>query len=486
MVLGSGVFSPAAARFLSVFRISVFCCLFFFFPGGRPAAPLSLSARVVRGCPDTRVPGGRRHLQVATPPSPFRHWRSSPLPGPLTHALPCSPAATPPEGHARRPSLDPLPLPPSLSLQNVLPPRTATGRPSISSAQKRHPNSPSPRVRGGLPPLGRATWPPCRAPSAPRALLVAPRPRCRGGPPLVVNIYAGGRRRRRRASSRRRHPAREHAIAHLLLAAYHHPPLSSLASHSPPPASSHLLPAHVRSPRSPASPPAHSAPAAVDGPVQHLTPPARPPLHLTMTRTSSPPASPPRGSPPGSPVSSPSLPRSLTTPARPARRPSKRPRTSIPPRTVAAAAAAAGMTTTDGGGDDGNGDGGGGAVGSTPSPAKGVVKTRAEAAAGRGTPASVMVRQGPAGRSAAGRRRRSAASAVSRRLVLDFGTDGADTPAAAADAAASVRAATANLSAAVADGFAARWDFDIRRGEPVQSPSVWHWSSVEVCGGAAQ
>lgn len=162
MVLGSGVFSPAAARFLSVFRISVFCCLFFFFPGGRPAAPLSLSARVVRGCPDTRVPGGRRHLQVATPPSPFRHWRSSPLPGPLTHALPCSPAATPPEGHARRPSLDPLPLPPSLSLQNVLPPRTATGRPSISSAQKRHPNSPSPRVRGGLPPLGRyieRQWP---------------------------------------------------------------------------------------------------------------------------------------------------------------------------------------------------------------------------------------------------------------------------------------------------------------------------------------
>lgn len=201
-----------------------------------------------------------------------------------------------------------------------------------------------------------------------------------------------------------------------------------------------------------------------------------------MTPTSSRAASPPRGSLPGSPVSSPSLARSLTTPARPARRPSKRPRTSIPPRALAAAAAAAAMTTADGDG----GDGGGGDAGGTPSPAKGFAKARAEAAAGRGTPASVMVRHGSAGRSAAGRRRRSATSAVSRRLVLDFGSDGADTPAAAADAAASVRAATTNLSAAVADGFAARWDFDVRRGEPVQSPSVWHWSSVEVCGGAAQ
>lgn len=124
----------------------------------------------------------------------------------------------------------------------------------------------------------------------------------------------------------------------------------------------------------------------------------------------------------------------------------------------------------------------------TPSPSKGVVKTRRAAAAAARTPASVMVRLGgdgvggvSAGRSGAGggRRRRPAPSAVTRRLALDFG-DAPEGPSAVADAEASVRAAATDLSAAVADGFAARWDFDVRRGQPVESPAVWHWSPVEA------
>lgn len=78
-------------------------------------------------------------------------------------------------------------------------------------------------------------------------------------------------------------------------------------------------------------------------------------------------------------------------------------------------------------------------------------------------------------------RRVPPASAVTRRLALDFG-DAPATGAASsvADATASVRAAATTLSAAVADEFAARWDFDVRRGQPVESPAVWHWSPVEA------
>lgn len=200
-----------------------------------------------------------------------------------------------------------------------------------------------------------------------------------------------------------------------------------------------------------------------------------------MTPSRSAPVSPARGSPPGSPVSSPTLARSPATPARPVRRTSKRPRTSMPPRSAAASTAAAAATTTAAPAADARSDGDGGAC-STPSPSKGVVKTRRAAR----TPASVMGRHGsasPGGVVADRRRGRRVppASAVTRRLALDFG-DAPATGAASsvADATASVRAAATTLSAAVADEFAARWDFDVRRGQPVESPAVWHWSPVEA------
>lgn len=208
------------------------------------------------------------------------------------------------------------------------------------------------------------------------------------------------------------------------------------------------------------------------------------------------PASPPRGSLPGSPVSSPTLARSPTTPTRPARRASKRPRTSLPPRAGVAATTTAVAATARSDVDGSGGSRDGGRAGSTsPPPSKGVVKTRRTVTA-RHLPASVLVEARGEGSTGAGesagrlggmsgggggRRRLAAPLAVSRRLVLDFGDDSPDAgPAAVANAEASVRASAASLSAAMADGFAARWDFDVRRGQPVESPAVWHWSRVEA------
>ncbi|GAB0490592.1 hypothetical protein MMPV_001829 [Pyropia vietnamensis] len=208
------------------------------------------------------------------------------------------------------------------------------------------------------------------------------------------------------------------------------------------------------------------------------------------------PTSPPRGSPPGSPVSSPTLARPPTTPTRPVRRATKRPRTSLPPRAVVAAATTAAEDSAGSDGDGGGRSRDGGRAGSTPpSPSKGVVKTR-RCVAARRTTASVRVEapgeaatdegesagwSGSTGSGGCRRRRLAAPLAVRRRLVLDFGNDSPDAgPVAVEKAEASVRATTASLSAAVADGFAARWDFDVRRGQPVESPRVWHWSRVEA------
>mgnify|MGYP000530302064 CR=1 FL=1 len=49
-----------------------------------------------------------------------------------------------------------------------------------------------------------------------------------------------------------------------------------------------------------------------------------------------------------------------------------------------------------------------------------------------------------------------------------------------ADAVGAMEAAARRLRAEAADGCAARWDFDVRHGRPVEAPAVWRWSPVEA------
>jgi len=87
-------------------------------------------------------------------------------------------------------------------------------------------------------------------------------------------------------------------------------------------------------------------------------------------------------------------------------------------------------------------------------------------------------------------RRGAGAPPVARQLVMDFAADGAGVGVGAggesaaalqdADAVAAMEAEARRLRAEAADDFAARWDFDVRRGRPVEAPAVWRWSPVEA------
>ncbi|OSX68455.1 hypothetical protein BU14_2771s0001 [Porphyra umbilicalis] len=192
-------------------------------------------------------------------------------------------------------------------------------------------------------------------------------------------------------------------------------------------------------------------------------------------------ASPAPPSPSCSPVSSPTIAtRSVESPVRPARRAAKRPRHAA----AAHRSPAADVTSLV-------------KVSKTRPPAARtpltVMRTgrRRRRVAGTGTGAGAAAGGGGGSGTAALMGRRGAgAPPVARQLVMDFAADGAGAGVGAggeaaaapqdADAVGAMEAAARRLRAEAADGFAARWDFDVRHGRPVEAPAVWRWSPVEA------
>jgi len=117
-------------------------------------------------------------------------------------------------------------------------------------------------------------------------------------------------------------------------------------------------------------------------------------------------------------------------------------------------------------------------------------RRRRAAAAAAAAATSAGAGGGGSGTVALRGRRGAGAPPVARQLVMDFAADGAGVGVGAggesaaalqdADAVAAMEAEARRLRAEAADDFAARWDFDVRRGRPVEAPAVWRWSPVEA------